>query len=119
MTRGKRLSEITLQDGTLLKEFHKRRLKGTLPEVLTGDISEAIYGIPPESYFSSYLAFFGGLGILLQNFHGGEYTSNQKNFREHVFIPAFEEIQKELGFKPNIYKMPFNKTSGLYLPYQN
>ena len=115
MTRGKRLSKITLQDGTLLKDFHKRRLKGTLPDVLTGDVSEAFSGKNPQEYFSSYLAFFGGLGILLQNFHGGEYTSNQGNFRRDIFIPAFKEIQKELGFNPNIYKMPFHKTSNLYL----
>ena len=72
----------------------------------------------PE-YYAAYLAMFGGLNCLLEDFHGGESGCALKKFTENVFEPAFERVERELGFKPLIYKLPWKEGFDRYIDCPN
>lgn len=50
---------------------------------------------------------FGGLNCLLEDYHSGESGTALVKFRENVFEPAFERVEKTLGIKPLLYKLPW------------
>lgn len=72
----------------------------------------------PE-YYGAYLAVFGGLNCLLEDFHGGESGNALKKFTENVFEPAFDRVERILGFKPLIYKLPWKESFDRYVGCPN
>lgn len=87
--------------------------------MLTFDIGNMYNGKKAPEYYAAYLAMFGGLNCLLEDFHGGESGCALKKFTENVFEPAFERVERELGFKPLIYKLPWKEGFDRYIDCPN
>ena len=103
------LEYIVLLDGTSLYDFHLNLLQKNFPKVETFDLSDNFNGKRAFEYYPSFLAFFGGFGCLLENFHGEKSEGSLKKFTENVFEPAFDKVYNDLGFKPCIYRFPYKE----------
>lgn len=102
------IEEIRLPNGISLYDYHRNITKNCLNgSVVTFDMADKFGGKKAPEYYAAYLAMFGGLNCLLEDYHGGESGAALKRFTQNVFEPAFEKVQSALGINPLIFQLPW------------
>lgn len=117
--RTKRLSEIMLDNGDSLIEYHHRlhHLFG-FEESAIIDLSE-FYGQfgSAAQYYMPYLSLFLAHAVLFEDYHGGEEAgADLDQFTESIFMPAFRELQNIFGISPIVVQMPWHENLKYYAP---
>lgn len=117
--RTKRLSEIMLDSGDSLIEYHHRlhRLFGFEERAIV-DLSK-FYGQfgGAAQYYTAYLSFFLAHAVLFEDYHGGEEAGADLDlFTENIFLPAFRELQNIFGVSPMVVQMPWHENLKYYAP---
>lgn len=83
--------------------------------IATFDIEKTYNGKKALEYYGAYLAMFGGLNCLLDDYHDEKDGKSLKRFTETVFQPAFERVNTVLGIKPLIYRIQYEDDFNLFI----
>lgn len=102
---NQKFSDIRLDTGGYLVDFHRHLLKKYAPNDLKCyDLSTWIaqHGAKSKAYYPFFLAFFLCHGVLLESF---VTSDDEAVFEQEVVFPAFQAIEARFGFKPLIVQL--------------
>jgi hypothetical protein len=108
-SNGKLLSEIKTLWGQNFSEFHHeiffKRYGDYISPLNVFDASEWFnyHGDTATGYYYEYLKLFLKDAVLFENFM--LENEDERKFVEEVFLPSFNRIQKEFGYKPLIVSL--------------
>jgi len=103
---GKRICEIQTIWGQSLIDFHHELLESIFPGSNTYLFDGSLWfhrgGKCAKEYYTRYMALFVRNGILFENFI---LDGDELRFVREVFLPAFIEVWKKTGKKPQIVSL--------------
>ncbi len=118
--RAKPLSDIVLNSGTLLLEYH-RQLHSTLqlPVNSVIDLSHFYknFASDPRKYYWGFFSFFLAHCVMIEDYHGGEEKRRVcRHFTNEIMLPVYRAISRELGIEPIIVRFPWHENLKYYMP---
>lgn len=111
---GVALSEIKLEDGTSLHEFHGKLLETAYgdkkPEVIDFSDWYKRNGGRASEYYKHLFALFIQNGILIEDYLFED--SEERRFFENILLKNFRQVRDLTGFKPLIISMSHSLLEG-------
>lgn len=112
---GKKLSEIKLNNGEYLSEFHRKRSQEIEPDYSAGDATSWLKRIGKgKDYYPAFLSMFIAHAVLFEDYHGGESGNKLDSLTINLFEPVFIDLAKKFGVGPMVVKMPWTEELSWY-----
>ena len=116
--RMQTLSEIVLDDGASLVEYHHKLhgLFGLNNSVIDLSTLFSQFG-GAEKYYTAYLSLFVAHAVIFEDYHGGEDEGEiLETLTKDIFLPACEQLKLRFGVGPLIVRMPWHKNLRYFAP---
>lgn len=106
---GKPLTDIVLNDGAKLIEFHHAWQEQLYPGAERIDFTSWLWraGKSSDRYYELYLSLFVAHAVLFEDYHGGESGGKLDNFTTRVFEAAHARVKARFGVDPLIVPLPW------------
>lgn len=116
--RMQRLSEVVLDDGASLVEYHHRlhKIFGLHDSVVDLSSFFSQFG-GAEKYYTAYMSLFVAHAVIFEDYHEGEEEGAiLDTLTKDIFLPACDRLKQEFGVGPLIVKMPWHDNLRYYAP---
>ncbi len=113
-----RLSEVVLDDGASLVEYHHRlhKIFGLHDSVVDLSSFFSQFG-GAEKYYTAYMSLFVAHAVIFEDYHEGEEEGAiLDTLTKDIFLPACDRLKQEFGVGPLIVKMPWHDNLRYYAP---